>query len=243
MKNQTKIETQEKYEALIQDKANKLFEKFKEIYDVRKNKVLFKNEYKNKLRINYEELESKEEYLGVLIGIRSVEDIANEGQTYFDSIIQYQKNSDIVLQDLLEYLTDYYAIIRAQELVSQYPQVEIAAIRSDEIQDDENSLLDSSTKSTLRQQYLAIKYLIEGHGTNINSIEKTELTRFWFFLSGKNTNSKSISNTREYEIVKKPFPKSDKGLEKDLQKIRDFFEKLGIRDIVEKINKEINSKE
>jgi len=94
---------------------------------------------------------------------------------------------------------------------------------------------------TTRRQVLAIHYLVKN--AKVKGTDKSEIARFIQFITGKEPDKKNIIDTYLYKVVKKPFPESDKQLNKDLQFIREYFEKLGIQGIVDDINKEINSRE
>ncbi len=93
---------------------------------------------------------------------------------------------------------------------------------------------------TLARQVLMVHYLLKNLGISPD-INKTEIARFIQFLTGKELNSKNIKNTNIYKKVGSPFSLTDKATQKDLQFIRSYFENLGLNDIVNQINAEINS--
>lgn len=93
---------------------------------------------------------------------------------------------------------------------------------------------------TTSRQVLAMHFLFEH--CNVNNVDTTDKARFIQFLTGREINAKSIANTNIYKKLKSPFPASDKALTIDLQFIRNYFEKLGLIEIVNKINKEIGTK-
>ena len=92
-------------------------------------------------------------------------------------------------------------------------------------------------EATLRKKVLAITYLL-----NELPIEndKTAIAEFIKLITGKELNEKT-KDGNIYKMLKKPFPSGDKALASDLSYIRTYFEKLGLKEIVEKINKEILS--
>ena len=95
---------------------------------------------------------------------------------------------------------------------------------------------------TTSRQVLAIHYLFEE--LKVYAVtDKTEVAKFIQFLTGKETGVAKIGDTTIYKKLKSPLPETDKGILKDLQFIRMYFEKLGFQNIVNQINKEINSRE
>lgn len=96
---------------------------------------------------------------------------------------------------------------------------------------------------TTARQVLAIHYLLQELKVSSNTVDKTEIARFIQFLTGKETGVSKIKDTSIYKKVKSLLSKNDRQLELDLQFIRIYFEKLGLNDITDKINKEIRSKE
>lgn len=102
----------------------------------------------------------------------------------------------------------------------------------------ENSIIKENTTA---RQVLAIKYLFEYAGIKENSYDKTELARFIRFLISKEVGNDKIQNTTIYKKVLNPFKDNDFEKKADLKYIRSFFEKLKLFEIVEKINKEIDS--
>lgn len=232
------IKNQESYNAQVISRVNEIFEAFKSTYDRKKNKQLFKNKFLSDLRNKFETTERENEFIDIRNGVLEIENNADEGQSYFDSILKYQNESNKKLKNILDYLINYESTVEAHKKILIYELISQSQNNIEESND-----VESEINYSKRQQYLAIRYLLESNGIDIDNASKSELTRFWLFLSGKKGNSIKMANTDEYKIVMKPFPKSDKSLENDLQLIRIRFEKLGLKNIVEKINKEINSKE
>jgi hypothetical protein len=101
---------------------------------------------------------------------------------------------------------------------------------------------ESKKEFTTGRQVLAIHYLMDELNV-LGKTDKTEIARFIQFLTGRETGVAKIQDTTIYQKVKTPFPANDKQLEKDLRFIRNYFEKLGLQNIAEKISKEIGSKE
>lgn len=96
--------------------------------------------------------------------------------------------------------------------------------------------------ATIAQQVLAVHYLLDAVDVN-GKTDKTEVARFIQMLTGKELGAAKIADTSIYKKVKKPLAENDKQAEEDLRFIRPYFEKLGLKSIVAKINKEIGSKE
>ncbi len=94
---------------------------------------------------------------------------------------------------------------------------------------------------TLARQVLALYYLLEQSG--VSNVDNSSKARFIQFITGRETNAKQISNTNIYKKIRNPFPANEAALTKDLQFIRNYFEELGLKTIVDKINKEIGSNE
>ena len=94
---------------------------------------------------------------------------------------------------------------------------------------------------TVRRQVLAIHYLLKS--VKYRDDNKSEKARLIQFLTGRESTVTKIKDTNIIKIVDNLFPNSDNALYKDLNYIREFFEKLGIKEIVDEINKEISKKE
>ncbi len=92
---------------------------------------------------------------------------------------------------------------------------------------------------TLSRQVLAIHYLLKQSG--IDNIDKTNIARFVQFLTNREVNAKSISDTRIYKTVRNPFSTSNKTLIADLQFVRKQFEDLQMPEITQLITKEIDA--
>jgi hypothetical protein len=109
-----------------------------------------------------------------------------------------------------------------------------------QIDTDALELNTGNPEFTTSRQVLAMHYLFEH--CNVVNVDTTEKARFIQFLTGREINAKNIGNTNIYKKLKSPFPQSEKTLINDLQFIRTYFEKLGLIEIVSKINKEIGTK-
>lgn len=95
------------------------------------------------------------------------------------------------------------------------------------------STLDNVEKSkdfTTARQVLAVHYLLKY--ANVKNIDKTEIARFIQFLTGKNFDN-------IYKKLQSPFKLNDKSLKEDLRFVRDYFERLGMLEIVKMINNEL----
>jgi hypothetical protein len=96
------------------------------------------------------------------------------------------------------------------------------------------SVLDISDKSkefTTARQVLAIYYLLKY--CKVKNIDKTEIAWFIQFLTGKNFDN-------IYKKLQNPFKLNNKSLKEDLWFIRDYFERLGMQEVVKMVNNEIN---
>lgn len=100
-----------------------------------------------------------------------------------------------------------------------------------------------NAEHTTARQVLAMHYILGELGVTAMSIDRTEIARFIQFLTGKELNAKDIKNTNIYKRVGNLLSHSEKSNEADLQYIRNYFEKIGLVKIAEKISKEIASKE
>jgi hypothetical protein len=98
------------------------------------------------------------------------------------------------------------------------------------------------TAGTTATQVLAMHFLLRQCG--INPIDQpANVARFLQFLTGKETGAKRIQSTNLYKNVAHPFRAHDKTLLKELKTIREYFENMGLDDIVKIIDHEIeNSK-
>jgi hypothetical protein len=95
-----------------------------------------------------------------------------------------------------------------------------------------SDLSDKSKEFTTARQVLAVHYLLKY--ANVKNVDKTEITRFIHFLTGKNFDN-------IYKKLQNPFKLNDKSLKEDLRFIRDYFERLGMIEIVKMINNELNN--
>ena len=95
-----------------------------------------------------------------------------------------------------------------------------------------SDLSDKSKEFTTARQVLAVHYLLKY--ANVKNVDKTEITRFIHFLTGKN-----FENI--YKKLQNPFKLNDKSLKEDLRFIQDYFERLGMIEIVKMINNELNN--
>lgn len=94
---------------------------------------------------------------------------------------------------------------------------------------------------TTARQVLAIHYLFEI--CQVKNVDNTAKARFIQFLTGKQTDAKSIKNTSIYKRVLNPFSTDNKTLNSDLQYIRKYFEDLGLTEISKMITNEISKSE
>jgi len=92
--------------------------------------------------------------------------------------------------------------------------------------------LEKSKDFTTARQVLTVHYLLKF--ANVKNVDKTEIARFIQFLTGKNFDN-------IYKKLQSPFKLNDKSLREDLRFVRDYFERLGLFEIVKMINNEISS--
>ena len=130
-----------------------------------------------------------------------------------------------------EFLQEKYQPI-AEQFFKTYKNEEVI----DEIK-------ETNKEFTTARQVLAITYLLNELNINRENTSLTEIAKFIQFLTGRETKALKINDTTIYKRVKQPLSKTDNAVEKDLQFIRPFFEKLGLQSIINKLNKEIGSKE
>jgi len=122
--------------------------------------------------------------------------------------------------------------------------LEFLAEKLDELevhQGSESEIKQLKSEFTTAQQVLAIWYLLEQLDVNAN-IDKTEVARFIQFITGKETGAAKINDTTIYKKLKTLLRGDKKQLNKDLRVIRPLFEKLGLKEIADQIDKEIASK-
>ncbi|HYE71999.1 MAG TPA: hypothetical protein VEF04_01660 [Blastocatellia bacterium] len=93
----------------------------------------------------------------------------------------------------------------------------------------ENSNLNS--EFTTARQVWAIHFLLEASGLSRDRVEKTEVARFIEFLTGKNFDN-------IYKRVRNLHSVSEESSQKDLDFVREYFNKLGLTSIVKKIDQE-----
>ena len=92
---------------------------------------------------------------------------------------------------------------------------------------------ENEERPTLRQQFLALDYLVEFAGGKKEYYDNTDMARLTRFITGGDT-SVNIKNTRIYEIVSNPKPTID-----HLKLIQSYFRALKMDQIVEKISSDI----
>jgi hypothetical protein len=88
-------------------------------------------------------------------------------------------------------------------------------------------------KLTLAQRVWAIHYLLIEAGMSYAVVDKTEVARFIAALTGD-----GFDNV--YKRVRNKYQKNEKATQRDLAAVRAQFERLGMFEIVEKIDKERN---
>jgi hypothetical protein len=100
---------------------------------------------------------------------------------------------------------------------------------TDQLPVTENS--EKMKEFTTARQVLAVHYLLKY--SNVKNVDKTEIARFIQFLTGKNFDN-------IYKKLQNPFKTNDKSLKEDLRFVREYFERLGMSEVVKMINNELN---
>lgn len=166
--------------------------------------------------------------------------------TFFTGEPQFKGRNDQPLTEMIKAdfaIRGFYSTPE-QKLGTMIEQHPVAAIRkvSNLLPEifEHNKMVTGSTQkpapeNTTARQVLALHYLLQH--SHVHSIDQTAKARFIQFLTGKNY--KNI-----YDLVRSPLAtQTGKFRRDDLQFIRPFFEDLGLVDIVEMINKELEKGE
>lgn len=172
-----------------------------------------------------------------------------ENRFDFDRVKQHLETLPDI-QDRIRYLIEIMVEFKQQDSINQFPfdfehkcNREIQKLRR-LVDLDESNKLQTDIKAgafepttrhaefTTARQVLAIHYILEY--CKVIKGNNADVARFIEFLTGKNY--KNI-----YTRVCNPLGSRDKELNQDLRYVRDFFEKLGLTEIVKMINNEINS--
>ena len=110
---------------------------------------------------------------------------------------------------------------------------------------NQEEILHNSPKNkefTTARQVLAMTFLLKRCG--INPIDNpTPVAKLIQFLTNREANAKRIQNTTIYKLVTKPFRENETTLLKDLHFIRNYFQDIGIPEIVVDIDREIAQSE
>ncbi|MBS1781122.1 MAG: hypothetical protein JST70_17480 [Bacteroidetes bacterium] len=110
--------------------------------------------------------------------------------------------------------------------------------------DEENDLnedeLNTDANNNHRQQVIAMYFLLEELFKNLDCDRpsKMDIARFIIFMTGKSSD-KPIKDTNTYKFLRKRLVGDNHRNTKNLQIVRDFFEKLHLTNIAEEIAKEI----
>lgn len=96
---------------------------------------------------------------------------------------------------------------------------------------------------TLARQVLVMHYIFKYLDITRTKTDLTEMAKLVQGLTGRQTKAADIRNTDIYKLISNPFAKGDKALSNDLRFVRDIFDKLNHKAIVEEINKEILDRE
>ncbi len=91
---------------------------------------------------------------------------------------------------------------------------------------------EKNTDFTTARQVLAVHYLFKF--MQVKNVDKTEIARFIQFLTGKNFDN-------IYKKLQNPLKINDKSAKEDLRFVREYYERLGITEVVKMINNEIGS--
>lgn len=123
------------------------------------------------------------------------------------------------------------------------PQTDNAAINPDNSEISVDNLEpepETPTKNkefTTKRQVLAIYYMWNELDKNINSIDRTVRARFIQFLTGKNESNIYKALAEPYKGLEND--KNNKSAIKDLEFVKQYFESIGLKSIVEKISNDM----
>ena len=159
------------------------------------------------------------------------EEMDIDENTNFEEVIiadyssYFIKLNNITDTEIVRIYAEYRAYLRFNDfLKSETPNLSI-----EDIPEIENK--EPSKENTLARQVLAIHYIFKCF--QVKNVDKTEIARFIKFLTDKN-----LGNI--YKKLQNPFKVNEKSLKSDLRFIREYFEKLGITNVVKMINNELN---
>ncbi|WP_052600233.1 hypothetical protein [Aureispira sp. CCB-QB1] len=99
---------------------------------------------------------------------------------------------------------------------------------------------ETNPEFTTARQVLALYYLFTYLKLDFEFVNNTDLARFTRFLTGKEINGKII-NTNIYKKWKKVLVKRDKEQVQDLEYIKQYFNKLGLSEVIKLIDNDIDS--
>jgi len=154
------------------------------------------------------------------------------------SILTYQfaayfdKDVDEFVDRLQAMSIDYKEILDDKLPLLQKYLNEVNDLNEDEPNTDENN--------NHRQQVIAMYFLLEELFKNLDCDRpsKMDIARFIIFMTGKSSD-KPIKDTNTYKFLRKRLVGDNHRNTKNLQIVRDFFEKLHLTNIAEEIAKEI----
>lgn len=115
-----KIRNQDEFDSFIDRNANLLLEEFKKVFDNKKHKDFQKNTFLLKLSKRSYDLESDPNFAGVFTGIRDIDLELDKDQPYFVAIEKYIERSKRDRNEIIYFLIEYNATIKARELISDY---------------------------------------------------------------------------------------------------------------------------
>lgn len=162
--------------------------------------------------------------------------VMQKGIEYADKVYQYHLEKECTKQDNCRYNESWERRIAiAQNSLDKI----LATAKENEKIEQQAQETNGNPEFTLSRQVLAIHYLLKQSG--IDNIDKTSIARFVQFLTNRESNAKSISDTRIYKTVRNPFSTSNKTLIADLQYVRKQFEDLQMPEITQLITKEIDA--
>ncbi len=167
-----------------------------------------------------------------------------------EAVAIYSKRYDLYAFDIVNVIATNRALNHTYLEVEKYISKEAKAefeLKTDNQAVEKLRELDRNTEFTLSRQVLAIRYLLEEtyekYGLALSNADKTEIARLVQFLTGREPLIKEIKNTRIYKKWSSPLNSTDKAAEKDLNFVRNIFEKLGLNQVANKIDREIGSRE
>ena len=227
-----KVKNLEEFENLIQTKATKIFEDFRTIYDVIKNKQKFKNGVQSDLHKQTGVTQSNPKFLGVHDAIRDIDDNFKNKETYYEAIVIFCNNNNRDIDEVIEYLTDVRSEIIAEDMIESYRG---ANKMENPVTEPVLTPNDNKKDYTIARQAIAMKFILDE--LNASQIDQTNVARFLNVIS-RGELIENIKNTNTYKKVLE-YSTFNKHSLNDLEFLRSIFDKIGLQSITAKIDNEI----